>query len=53
MRKELSFNEKIAKIQTELKAKKTKFNKFGRYYYRSAEDILEAIKPFLIPLSLS
>ena len=53
MKKELSFNDKIAKIQTELKAKKTKFNKFGRYYYRSAEDILEAIKPFLIPLGLT
>ena len=31
MNKEHTFNEKIAKIQTELKAKKTKFNKFGKY----------------------
>jgi len=53
MKEEHTFNEKIAKIQTELKAKKTKFNKFGKYYYRSAEDILEAIKPFLIPLGLT
>jgi hypothetical protein len=53
MKKELSLNEKLAKVQTELKAKKTKFNKFGRYYYRTAEDILEAVKPFLMPLKLS
>ena len=48
-----TLNEKLAQVQTELKAKKTKFNKFGRYYYRSAEDILEAVKPFLVPLKLS
>ena len=48
-----TLNEKLAQVQTELKAKKTKFNKFGRYYYRTAEDILEAIKPFLLPLKLS
>ena len=48
-----TLNEKLAQIQTELKAKKTKFNKFGKYYYRTAEDILEAVKPFLVPLKLS
>ena len=34
-------------IQTSLKAPKSQFNKFGNYYYRSCEDILEAVKPFL------
>ena len=34
-------------IQQELKAKKSKYNKFGKYHYRSAEDILEALKPLL------
>jgi len=37
--------EKLQKIQIELKAPKTQRNNFGNYYYRSAEDILEAIKP--------
>jgi len=44
----MSINEKLSKIQAELKAKKSKFNSFGKYNYRSAEDILEAIKPFLL-----
>ena len=34
-------------IQQELKAPKGQLNKFGNYNYRSAEDILEAVKPFL------
>ena len=34
-------------IQSELKAPKNQFNKFGKYNYRSAEDILEAVKPLL------
>lgn len=34
-------------IQSELKAPKSQFNKFGGYKYRKAEDILEAIKPLL------
>ena len=38
--------EKLQKIQLELKAPKNQFNAFGKYKYRSAEDILEAIKPF-------
>ena len=41
-------NQKLAVIQTELKAKKSSYNKFGKFYFRKAEDILEAIKPFLI-----
>lgn len=34
-------------IQTELKAPKSQYNKFGGYKYRKAEDILEAVKPIL------
>ena len=41
-------NKKLAVIQTELKAKKSSYNSFGKYYFRKAEDILEAVKPFLI-----
>ena len=41
-------NQKLAVIQTELKAKKSSYNSFGKYYFRKSEDILEAIKPFLI-----
>lgn len=45
---EQRLNEKLAIIQTQLKAKKSRRNTFGNYNFRSAEDILEAIKPFLI-----
>ena len=41
-------NQKLAIIQTKLKAKKSSYNSFGKYYFRKAEDILEAIKPFLL-----
>ena len=41
-------NQKLAVIQTELKAKKSSYNAFGKYYFRKAEDILEAVKPFLL-----
>lgn len=44
--KELSLHEKLSKIQIEFKANKSKFNSFGKYNFRSAEDILEALKPF-------
>ena len=37
--------EKLAKIQNELKVKKSSYNSFGKYYFRKAEDILEAVKP--------
>ena len=43
----MTINEKLTKIQTEFKSKKSRFNSFGKYYFRSAEDILEATKPFL------
>ena len=38
---------KLASIQVNLKAKKSRYNGFGKYNYRAAEDILEAIKPYL------
>ena len=37
----------LFEIQQKLKAPKSKFNKFGKYSYRSLEDILEAVKPIL------
>lgn len=40
-------NEKLIKIQNELNVPKSQFNSFGNYYYRSCEDILEAVKPLL------
>jgi hypothetical protein len=40
----------LAKIQAEVKAPKGNFNSFGKYKYRSAEDILEAVKPVINPL---
>lgn len=39
--------EKLVLIQSELKAPKNQFNAFGKYKYRSCEDILEAVKPLL------
>ena len=50
---EQKLNQKLAIIQTELKAKKSRFNSFGKYNFRSAEDILEAIKPFLVKYDVS
>jgi len=44
--KVLNLNEKLSLIQKEFKANKSKFNSFGKYNFRSAEDILEALKPF-------
>jgi len=41
-------NQKLAIVQTKLKAKKSSYNPFGKFYFRKSEDILEAIKPFLI-----
>ena len=40
--------ENLVKIQNELKVPKTNVNAFGKYKYRSAEDILEAVKPILM-----
>jgi hypothetical protein len=49
----LTLNEKLAIIQTEFKSKKSRFNSFGKYNFRSAEDILEATKPYLLRLGVS
>lgn len=38
----------LINIQNELKAPKSNFNSFGKYHYRSQEDILEALKPLLL-----
>ena len=46
-------NQKLAQIQTELKVKKASYNSFGKYYFRKAEDILEAVKPFLLKHDVS
>ncbi len=48
-----NLNQKLAVIQTELKAKKSSYNSFGKYYFRKAEDILEAVKPFLLRENVS
>ena len=42
---ELTLQQKLLKIQQELKAPKSNFNSFGNFNYRSLEDILEAVKP--------
>ena len=46
--KQLELGEKLSNIQFEFKAQKSNFNAFGKYKFRSAEDILEALKPFNI-----
>ena len=49
----MTINEKLSKIQVEFKSKKSRFNSFGKYNFRSAEDILEATKPFLKELGIT
>ncbi len=49
----MTLNEKLAQIQTKFKSKKSRFNSFGKYNFRSAEDILEATKPYLLELGVS
>ena len=49
----MNINEKLATIQTQFKSKKSRFNSFGKYNFRSAEDILEATKPFLLKLGVN
>ena len=46
-------NQKLDIVQTKLKAKKSSYNAFGKYYFSKAEDILEAIKPFLLEQGIS
>jgi hypothetical protein len=49
----MTLNDKLATIQTKFKSKKSRFNSFGKYNFRSAEDILEATKPFLLELGVT
>ena len=49
----MTINQKLATIQTKFKSKKSRFNSFGKYYFRSAEDILEAIKPYLLEMGVT
>lgn len=44
---EKTLHEKLVEVQAELKAPKNQKNTFGNYKYRSAEDIIEAVKPLL------
>lgn len=48
MEEKISIYSKLLSIQNELKAPKNQYNKFGKYNYRSCEDILEAIKPLCL-----
>tara|TARA_R110002012_G_scaffold310483_1_gene518774 strand:+ start:56 stop:604 length:549 start_codon:yes stop_codon:yes gene_type:complete len=45
--------QKLTEIQNELKVKKSRYNSFGKYNFRSAEDILEAIKPLALKHNVS
>ena len=49
----MKLNQKLKEIQVKFKAKKSRFNSFGKYNFRSAEDILEAIKPHLTSYDVS
>jgi len=44
----MNINEKLMNIQSQLKAPKSQRNAFGKYNYRSQEDIVEALKPLLL-----
>lgn len=43
----MNLTQKLVTVQHELKAPKSQFNSFGKYSYRSCEDVLEAVKPLL------
>jgi len=49
----MSIQEKLMMVQNKLKAPKNQYNGFGKYNYRSAADILEAVKPYLKEQGLS
>lgn len=48
----LTFNQKLLRIIFELKVKKERYNKHGKFNFRSAEDILEAVKPIAFKYGL-
>ena len=43
----MTIYQKLLEVQAALKAPKGQYNSFGKYKYRSCEDILEAVKPLL------
>lgn len=47
-----TIHQKLIEVQEELKAPKGQYNSFGKYYFRSTEDIVEALKPLLIKRGL-
>ncbi len=49
----MSVYEKLLNVQAKLKAPKSQFNSFGKYSYRSCEDILESVKPHLLDNKLT
>jgi hypothetical protein len=49
----LTLQERLLKVQTELKAPKNMYNSFGKYNYRNLEGILEAVKPLLAKYGLN
>ena len=49
----LTIQERLLKVQGELKAPKNQYNSFGKYKYRNQEDILEAVKPLLSKYNLN
>ena len=49
----MTIQQKLLKVQTELKAPKNQYNSFGKYKYRNQEDILEAVKPLLAKYELN
>ena len=49
---DMTFQQKVVAVQSELKAPKGQYNSFGKYNYRSCEDILEGVKPLLNKYSL-
>ena len=53
MEKEAKITNKVSYIQTHIVCPKKQYNKFGEYYYRSLEDIFEAVRPLLEELNVS
>tara|TARA_B100001173_G_C15837849_1_gene483318 strand:+ start:28 stop:579 length:552 start_codon:yes stop_codon:yes gene_type:complete len=49
----MTLKQKLSLIQSKFKSKKSRFNSFGKYNFRSAEDILEGLKPFLIEYNVN
>lgn len=49
----LNMKQKLGIIQSELSVPKKQYNSYGEFYYRSCEDIMEAVKPYLQKLGLS